>query len=268
MIQSYDYMSCITVRRITHLEQIPEKVRRDFPFTVECGISDSSCKVVDIDGMKLYMATILCTFDYDFFYDIPDESHQSKIRHSLEKLLTDFDFEIKESNHPSELRRCTEDDIFFGNVDVFLSGFFDEENNINVIKELRFRKNVVNKTKIEHFRYILYFSIKYFSEGLLHRDDDLPAIEHSDGTKEWFFKGERHRGGGKPAIVRADGTKIYYKHNKHHRSGDLPAFEWANGTKEWWVDGIRHRDNGQPALIRHDGIETLYENGVIKRKKS
>ena len=47
-------------------------------------------------------------------------------------------------------------------------------------------------------------------EGQLHREDG-PAVEHSDGSKEWFLN------------------------DKHHRE-DGPAVEYANGDKEWYIN--------------------------------
>ena len=65
-----------------------------------------------------------------------------------------------------------------------------------------------------------------WGKAIFHRENDLPAIEHSDGSKFW------------------------YKEGKSHRENDLPATEWSDGTKSWWKEGKRHRDNGKPAIIR------------------
>jgi len=47
--------------------------------------------------------------------------------------------------------------------------------------------------------------------GELHREDG-PAIEYSNGSKEWFLNNVRHR-------------------------EDGPAVEWYDGCKEWWIKG-------------------------------
>ena len=60
-------------------------------------------------------------------------------------------------------------------------------------------------------------------------------IEHSDGTREWFYKDEYHREDG-PAVEYADGTKVWYLNGKYHRE-DGPAWEDADGTKRWFVYG-------------------------------
>jgi len=49
--------------------------------------------------------------------------------------------------------------------------------------------------------------------GKFHREDG-PAIEWSNGDKEWFKNGKRHR-------------------------EDGPAVEWFNEDKEWWLNGER-----------------------------
>jgi hypothetical protein len=63
-------------------------------------------------------------------------------------------------------------------------------------------------------------------QGLYHRDDG-PAIEWSDGSREWYVNGKNHR---------LDG----------------PAVEWSDGGREWWVDGKCHRLDG-PAIEKSDG---------------
>jgi hypothetical protein len=62
--------------------------------------------------------------------------------------------------------------------------------------------------------------------GILHREDG-PAIEHPDGSKEWWING---------AIHREDG----------------PAAEFSDGSKEWYINGKLHRIDG-PAVVYPDG---------------
>ena len=45
-------------------------------------------------------------------------------------------------------------------------------------------------------------------KGELHRTDG-PAIEWSNGTKEWYVNGLRHREDG-PAVEFNDGSKLWY----------------------------------------------------------
>ena len=55
---------------------------------------------------------------------------------------------------------------------------------------------------------------RYYKNNLLHRDDNLPAIEYADGETQWYKEGKLHR---------LDG----------------PAREWYRWIKykEWWVEG-------------------------------
>ena len=50
--------------------------------------------------------------------------------------------------------------------------------------------------------------------------DDTPEIIK---VKKWFKDGKLHRDGDLPAVITSDGTRIWYRHGKRHRDGDLPA---------------------------------------------
>ena len=54
---------------------------------------------------------------------------------------------------------------------------------------------------------------KWFTDGKLHRDNDLPAIIWNNGDKEWWKNGIRHR------------------------DNNLPAVVCGGGHSEWWFDG-------------------------------
>ena len=47
----------------------------------------------------------------------------------------------------------------------------------------------------------------WYKEDLLHREEDLPAVECNDGTKKWYKEGELHRDGDLPAIEYINGVK-------------------------------------------------------------
>ena len=54
--------------------------------------------------------------------------------------------------------------------------------------------------------------------GESHREEnDGPAVEYFDGSKEWFLNGVLHRENG-------------------------PAVEYANGYKEWYINGLEHTE--------------------------
>jgi hypothetical protein len=73
------------------------------------------------------------------------------------------------------------------------------------------------------------------SRGELHRIHG-PAVEHANGSQEWFRNGLRHRDRG-------------------------PAVEWTNGRKEWWENGQLHRIDG-PAISYSNGLQEWWENGT------
>lgn len=124
-------------------------------------------------------------------------------------------------------------------------------------------------------------------DGTLHNENG-PAIERADGTKEWYIDGKRHRDGGLPAIERKNGDREWYVNGELHRDGDLPAIDtrerkaWAvhdkfhriggpalefdHGSKIWIVNGKKHRDGGLPAVEAKDGTRKWYRNGQLHRE--
>ena len=62
-----------------------------------------------------------------------------------------------------------------------------------------------------------------------------PAIEWSDGTRDWYLDGQSHRVGG-PAIELASGTRVWYLNGQRHRD-DGPAIECESGHREWYLNG-------------------------------
>ena len=63
----------------------------------------------------------------------------------------------------------------------------------------------------------------HYYRGVLHRDDDKPAVIWSNGTRMWYQCGKLHRNGYKPAIIFSDGTKIWYRYGKLNRNGYKPV---------------------------------------------
>jgi len=60
-------------------------------------------------------------------------------------------------------------------------------------------------------------SVSFTKNGKPHRDNDLPAVAYTDGTKLWYKNGKFHRDNDLPAIVRANGTKLWYKNGTYTR---------------------------------------------------
>ena len=82
-------------------------------------------------------------------------------------------------------------------------------------------------------------NIEYRVDGKLHRHDG-PAIEWTDGTKEWYLYGYRHRDGA-PAVIHPEGVTLWYFNGWLHRE-DGPAVEYANGECHWWFNGMELLD--------------------------
>lgn len=75
----------------------------------------------------------------------------------------------------------------------------------------------------------------WFYDRQFHREDDLPAIEYNDGTRQWFNHGKIHRLI-KPAVDNPNGYKAWYKNGKLHRL-NAHAIIFTDGRKEYWEFG-------------------------------
>ena len=76
--------------------------------------------------------------------------------------------------------------------------------------------------------------------GEIHCDNG-PAVEGTNGFREYYINGKRHREDG-PAIEYPNGDRAWYKHGKRHRE-DGPAIEFADGMNtSWWLDGIEYTE--------------------------
>lgn len=104
-------------------------------------------------------------------------------------------------------------------------------------------------------------TVRYFINGALAREGDLPAVEYPDGSVVFYIEnpkrggfGQRtsveHRVGG-PALIRANGDQIYYQFGKTHRDpAEGPAVILHTGVKKWFVNGefIRAERPPKPAV--------------------
>lgn len=77
-----------------------------------------------------------------------------------------------------------------------------------------------------------------------HRSDG-PAVEYTDGSKEWCVDGKQHRLDG-PAIEYTNGLRYWYVNGKQHRL-DGPAVKYTDGSRYWYVNDKQHRLDG-PAV--------------------
>ena len=75
--------------------------------------------------------------------------------------------------------------------------------------------------------------------GQYHRIDG-PAIEDSDGAKQWRINGKLHRTDG-PALEN-NYSKYWFINGKLHRE-DGPAIEYSDGDKFWYLNDINYTED-------------------------
>jgi hypothetical protein len=105
--------------------------------------------------------------------------------------------------------------------------------------------------------------IFYHKDGYLHRVDG-PAVEYTNGDKEWYLNGYLNRVDG-PAMELNNGTKIWYLNDQRHRV-DGPACEWSDSDKIWYLNGEKHRVDG-PACEWSNGTKKWYLNDRLVYSK-
>lgn len=104
-----------------------------------------------------------------------------------------------------------------------------------------------------------YLTTEWYNErGDLHRENDLPAIEYTNGDKLWYTNGILHREGG-PAISFINGYKEWWIHGELHRE-DGPAIEYPSGSKEWWVNNVQYSHQEYKAKIRSIKLKKIQSN--------
>ena len=80
-------------------------------------------------------------------------------------------------------------------------------------------------------------NVRYYNaQGQIHRVHG-PAIEYSNGSREWYQNDLLHRLDG-PAFVRPDGYRSWYQNGQRHRL-DGPAVEHPDGGQLWYIYGKR-----------------------------
>lgn len=100
---------------------------------------------------------------------------------------------------------------------------------------------IVNDENIEQ-------RVAFYSNGLLHRENDLPAVYNLiNGTTEWFIQGKRHRENTLPAVLHSTGLFEFWYNNKRHRTNG-PAVHNLGEKENIWV---REFDS----CIIYDGLE-------------
>ncbi len=86
-------------------------------------------------------------------------------------------------------------------------------------------------------------------KGRYHREDG-PAIEWTDGDREWWLNGKRHRLDG-PAVEGSNESREWWFNGRLHRL-DGPAIEENDGYKEWWFNGSQYSEEKWFNLLTED----------------
>ena len=93
-----------------------------------------------------------------------------------------------------------------------------------------------------------------------------PAIEHLDGSKEWWVNGVRHRKNG-PAIIFKDGSREWWYDGRRHRL-DGPACEgkgYVDG-RHWFIDGKHLPNETVEKWIKECEIDLTSNEGMLAFK--
>jgi len=109
----------------------------------------------------------------------------------------------------------------------------------------------------------------WYKEGILHRDNELPAVEWGI-NKLYYINGKLLIPNTQPNyIVNKWGNKCTYNDKGQlHSYNDQPALVRPNGTKEWWLNGKLIRNNGLPAIVSSAGTEwTQNKDGSWNAKR-
>ena len=104
---------------------------------------------------------------------------------------------------------------------------------------------------------------QWWTNGKLHRSDG-PAVEYKNGSKWWYVDGKLHRLDG-PAVDYEDGSKWWYVDGKQHRL-DGPAVEFASGTKEWWINGKHLSTEEVETWLEENNIDLSTNVGQVAFK--
>ena len=81
-------------------------------------------------------------------------------------------------------------------------------------------------------------------------------VEVYKDRTEWYNKERRlHRLDG-PAVERSNGSKEWYQNGKHHRL-DGPAVEYSDGSKSWYIDGKYYKTEKEWERARCPSLEEV-----------
>jgi hypothetical protein len=180
-------------------------------------------------------------------------------------LATDVQKIILEFLEPQEIKElyetCKDAKIMFEELTKHTNFIVDCKRIISD-EELKWYKAKNIKLKLLETYKKIYGDHYWHKNGLLHRDNDLPAAILANGTKQWYQNGLLHRDNDLPAMIYSNGSKCWYQNDLRHRDNDLPAVIYFNGNQYWYQNGLHHRDNDLPAVIQPNGAQYWYVNGL------
>ena len=61
---------------------------------------------------------------------------------------------------------------------------------------------------------------------------------YKGGTQEWYLNGVLHRENDLPAVISKSGTQTWYLEGVPHRDNDLPVYICVSGIQFWYRNGI------------------------------
>ena len=159
-------------------------------------------------------------------------------------LATDVQKIIMEFLEPQQIKKlyetCKNAKVMFEELTNY-TNFIIDCKTILLEKEIKWFKLKNIKLKLfESYKINRYGDQKWYKNGLLHRDNDLPTVIESNGDQFWYQHNLLHRDNDLPAIILNDGTQYWYQHNLLHRDNDLPAVIWWDGDQFWYKNGIKY----------------------------
>lgn len=106
---------------------------------------------------------------------------------------------------------------------------------------------------------------RWYKNGVLHRDNDLPAVIYKENIREWYINGQRHREK-KPAVI-AFGLKVWIQNDVFHRL-DGPAVEAYGGRKKWFIHGVEYSKEEFDICLKKIALEQSLEITLDEKKTS
>lgn len=155
-------------------------------------------------------------------------------------------FAIEDISSGARLAYYSENDLYGYGFDYIVGDVVTSTNDTRGIafywsKHVAIQQGVIgNKTKGCCTKYDDNGNVQayiWYSNGKIHRDDDLPAIIFANGLHQWYKNGKLHRDGDKPAHVYLCGHIAYFKEGKLHRNADFPAFLHPDGSSDFLCHG-------------------------------